>query len=525
MELNEKLHISWKRIKEDRRTDFIIGDFEYNVFDSYKNELINNLEDRILKEGIDYNPKPLRIIRVPKTSYTTRPGVVPEIDDRIYYQYLVDELAEEIEDRLVPISENVVHSYRYSKKRDSSDMFVNKNASYSTFEETTRLLMEDYKYIVVTDISSYFERIYHHELENTIRGLGGTSLIIDQLMSLLRKWRKGNSYSIPQGIWPSDYLGNVYLDPIDKFMLRKNFQYIRFVDDIRICVNSYYEAHHVLLLLEEKLSILGLTLNDAKTKIIPDDEIENTLFPHRQRIEEIKSEISWGKIKNLSFNPYGVDIEDLEDDEDEDQNEDVDLTSVRELFIEQLNLEHPTPSATRFCLKNLKKFNDKEILEDVLNNLDKLVVVTPQVVSYINSIYKSSDFMDKYDISHKISKFLTEATNYDWQAMWFLQLMNKFNDIGTDEINSIRDFILNRNREFHDAVLVHALQFIGKNGDNADMDWILSLFDKNYSIWVKQSIIFSLRNLTKTKRNHFYNYCIGQNELIDKTIEYIRKTY
>lgn len=527
MNLNDKLHVSWKRVKSDRRTDFIIGDFEYHVFESYKNKLINSLEGRIIRDGVEFNPKPLRIIRVPKTSYTTRPGVVPEIDDRIYYQYLVDELAEAIEDKLVPISENVVHSYRYSKQRETSEMFVTKSASYSTFEETTKLFAETYEYIVATDISSYFERIYHHELENTIRGLGGPSEIIDQLMSLLRKWRKGNSYSIPQGVWPSDYLGNVYLDPLDKFMLRKGFQYCRFVDDIRVGVNSYHQAHHVLLLLEEKLSALGLTLNDAKTKIIPADEIESTLFPHKRRIEEIKSEISWVKLENdFGLNPYGDEFDFIQHEEgNEGVQEDVDLTSARELFREQLELDHPTPSATRFCLKYLKKFSDEEILEDVLNNLDKLVVVTPQVVSYINSVYRSSDIWIKMDISDKIASFFTEETNYDWQAMWFLQLMNKFSDISEKEVNSIRDFILNQNREFHDAVLVNGLQFIGKHGDNADMDWILSLFDRNYSVWVKQAIIFSLRNLTKTKRNHFYNYCVGQNELLDNTIEFIKKHY
>jgi hypothetical protein len=524
LDLNKKLHIAWKRIKNDRRTDFIIGDFEYHIFDTFKNELINDLEEKILKDGTEYNPKPLRIIRVPKTSYTTRPGVVPEIDDRIYYQYLVDELAEEIEDMLVPISENVVHSYRYCKKRDSNDMFVNKSASYNTFVESTKLLSENCEYIVATDISSYFERIYHHELESTIRGLGASSEIIDKLMALLRKWRKGNSYSIPQGIWPSDYLGNIYLDPIDKFMLRKGFQYCRFVDDIRIGVNSYHDAHHVLLLLEEKLSTIGLTLNDAKTKIIPSDETEDTLFPHKQRIEEIKSEINWSKIIDSSFNPYDDDI-DFEEVEKDDDEEDVDLTSARELFREQLELDHPTPSTTRFCLKHLKNFNDQEILEDVLNNFDKLVVVTPQVVSYINSIYRSSDTWDRLDISEKVASFFTEAINYDWQAMWFLQLMNKFNDIGADEISTIRDLILNQDRELHDAVLVNGLLVIGKHGDNADMDWILSLFDKNYSLWVKQTIIFSLRNLTKPKRNHFYSYCVGQSTQIDSVIKYVKQKY
>ncbi|HZG87835.1 RNA-directed DNA polymerase [Paenibacillus sp.] len=517
MELIEKIEISWRRVKADRRTDFIIGDFEYEVFDYYKNELLQGIVDNMLKQE-EYKPKSLRTIRVPKTSYTTRPGSVPEIEDRIYYQYLVDEIADEIEEKLVPVEDRIVHSYRYNNNRTSSEMFLKGRASYTTFEGRTIEISNDFKYVIVTDVSSYFERIYHHELENTLRGLGATPTIVESLCELLRKWRKGNSYSIPQGIWPSDYLGNIYLDPVDKFMMRKGYVYCRFVDDIRIGVNSYLEAQSVLLLLEEKLASLGLTLNDAKTKIIPSEQIEEILFPHKQRIEEIKDEIR--SASNFSFNPY-VDFE-----EEDADDEDVDLTSARELFREQLSLEYPMPSITRFCLKHLNNFQDEEILEDVIKNLDRLVVVTPQVVGYLYSLYKIADEQGKYYISSSIASFIKdELTNYDWQIMWFLQLMSKFKSIGTDEVNSIREHIMNSNKEIHDAVLINALLLLGKHGDSADYEWILSLFDKNYSSWVRQGIIYSLRNMPKTKRNHFYGYCIGQDTRIDKVIDFIKKKY
>lgn len=261
----------------------------------------------------EYVPQPLRSIRVPKTSYTTRPGAVPDLFDRIYYQYLVDEIADEIEDNLIPISENVVHSYRYIKKRDAANMFLKSQANYSTFEQRTMELAEEHKFIVVTDISSYFERIYH--------------------------------------------------------------------------------------------------------------------------------------------------------------------------------------------------------------------VVTPQVVGYLNTIYQNDDIFVKMEVSSRLSEtFKDELWSYDWQIMWYLHLMNKFNDLESDEVNAVRSLLINRTRELHDAVLVNGLLFLGKHGDNADLEWILVLFD-NYSLWVKNAIIFSLRNLTKTKRNHFYSYCVGQNLLIDKIIEYVKLKY
>lgn len=518
MELTDKLSIAWKRIKKDRRTDFIIGDFEYEVFDHYKDELLDNLKERINKEGIDYSPKLLRNIRVPKTSYTTRPGSIPSIPDRIYYQYLTDEIAHEIEAKLIPVENKIVHSYRYSNSRDSDNMFLFKEASYSTFEEKTIELSKAFNFVVVTDISSYFEKIYHHNLENTLRGLGATHEIVQALMNLLRKWNKGNSYSIPQGIWPSDYLGNVYLDPIDKFMMRTGHNYCRYVDDIRFGVDSYADAQKKLLTLEENLSSIGLTLNDAKTKIIKSELIEDELFPYKSRIDEIKQSILLEIEEKVTYNPYS---EDFEYDADYyDQLSKVDLSSSRELFLEQLELDYPNPSIARFCLKQFKKYRDQEVLEDILHNLDRLVVVTPRVVDYLNNIYKSID--SKKNISQSVARYIENDTKYDWQLMWLLQLLNGFTEIENDDIQSVRKIVMSPKGNLHEAVLVSALLFLGKHGDSADGEWVLSQYDINHSSWVRETILYAIRNMPVTKRNHFYNYCIGQDSFLDKIISFVK---
>jgi hypothetical protein len=123
LELANKIEVAWSRVQKDRRTDFIIGDFEYLVYGAYATELLARLEERI-DNGDEYTPSPLRTIRVPKEAHTTRPGAVPEIDDRIVYQYLVDDIAETVEPGLVPLEAQVVHSYRYAGDRSSADMFV-----------------------------------------------------------------------------------------------------------------------------------------------------------------------------------------------------------------------------------------------------------------------------------------------------------------------------------------------------------------------------------------------------------------
>lgn len=256
MELNEKLRVAWSRVEKDRRTDFLIGDFEYLVYAAHATSLLQALEQRFVDEA-DFGSEPLRVIRVPKDthSHTTRPGAVPEIDDRIVYQSLVDDIAEAVEPQLIPIQERVVHSYRYGGNREDSDMFAGiEEASYKTFQDRVEEIAERRAYLVVADIAAFYERLYHHVLENLLRGLGTPAETVGRLMRLLRRMRRGNSYGIPQGLWPSDYIGNLYLDSVDKFLVRLGFDYCRFVDDIRIGVDSIAEGGGQFRYLRHNLS-------------------------------------------------------------------------------------------------------------------------------------------------------------------------------------------------------------------------------------------------------------------------------
>ena len=44
----------------------------------------------------------------------------------------------------------------------------------------------------------------------------------------------GDTMGLPQGSDPSSVLASAYLDPVDKYMLRKNYAYFRYVDDIYV---------------------------------------------------------------------------------------------------------------------------------------------------------------------------------------------------------------------------------------------------------------------------------------------------
>jgi hypothetical protein len=517
MDLVTKLSIAWKRVQEDRSTDFLLGDFEYQAFHRFRGRLLKQLAKRIEEEGLDFAPKSLRQIRVPKGSFTTRPGSVPELDDRVYYQALVDDVADQIEPNLSPIKDGVLHSYRYSGKRSAGKMFLQKRASYRTFSQRIRQLGKAHDWVVVTDVATFYERIYHHDLENTLRGLGGDPDTVRQVMNLLRHWRKGSSYGIPQGIWPSDYLGNAYLDPIDKFMVRAGFDLCRYVDDIRVAADSFLEAQGILVQLEERLSSLGLALGGAKTDVVDSARLEEVLFPYKPRFDEIFNELRevMKGVMGLTdpyTRPDPADLAELE--------ETVELASVRELFREELEERFPNPFVARFCLATLTTFRDADLVDEVLDKLGALVEVSPRVVVYLVRVAKEVGSAGK--IRKHLARFIQaeDATVYDWQRMWMLQALNRIGDLNGGTVGSIRDILMNQRHSLHDAVVVQALLLVGQHGDDADRRWISELYDEEHSPWIRRAILYSIRGLDKAKRNHFYKYCRGEDPITDAVIDY-----
>jgi Reverse transcriptase (RNA-dependent DNA polymerase) len=516
-----KLEVAWRRVRRDRRTDFIVGDFEYDVYERFRDELLATVATRIDNEGVDYHPEPLRTIRVPKDPFTTRPGSAPVVQDRLYYQSLVDDLAQAVEGSLTPIEDGVPHSYRYAGNRKSPIMFHGATASHGTFSAQTRKIADAFPLLVVTDVSSFYERIYHHNLENTIRGLGAPDDLAARVMALLRKWQRGTSYGIPQGIWSSDYLGNLYLDPVDKLMVRSGRVMCRYVDDIRFGAHNRVDAERGLLTLEEQLSSLGLSLNSGKTHVIPSEEVEETLFPYKPRFDEIFAELRT-IFEELQEELLGeIDVEYWEPDaqEIEDAELQVESESIRQLLREELQNAYPNPSVVRFCLKKLRSFGDASVLTNVLNGLPSLVLAIQSAVPYILHVAEDDDEAAR-NIQTTLSRLIEEPTAYDWQLMWYLQCLLKLGRLDTDTVSKVRTLLMNRRGVLHDAVTVNALLLVGRHGDDADRSWISGLYDNEHSLWIKRAILYSIRRLVKTQRNHFYAYCRGADSFTDRVIDY-----
>jgi hypothetical protein len=80
----------------------------------------------------------------------------------------------------------------------------------------------------------YFEHIDIKTLYDQLIAVGVREVTARIVRDLLESWSTPSGHGIPQGLDSSSLLGNFYLNPIDKAMVRAGVKYLRFVDDICI---------------------------------------------------------------------------------------------------------------------------------------------------------------------------------------------------------------------------------------------------------------------------------------------------
>ncbi len=161
------------------------------------------------------------------------------------------------------------HSYRYI---DDGDGLFDRDKSWRAYREATLTdvaLQKEGAVVVQTDISSFYEHIYHHRLENCINDLfPSTSRIGTQIDRLLNKFSSGRSFGLPVGGQCARILAELLMSSIDQMLSDEGIVWHRYVDDFTLITDSQENAYRALSVLSHALADYGLSLNRSKTTIL-----------------------------------------------------------------------------------------------------------------------------------------------------------------------------------------------------------------------------------------------------------------
>ncbi len=183
----------------------------------------------------------------------------------IYFNGLGISIAEKHE----PSRHDNAHSYRYVA---TGNKLFDKSRSWRSYLEASvndDEFKKDGAVVVRTDISNFYEHIYHHRVENCINDLfSSNSTVASQIDGLLSKFASGRSFGLPVGGQCSRILAELLMSSIDQNLSAKGVVWHRYVDDFVIISESQEKAYQALSVLSHVLADYGLSLNRSKTTML-----------------------------------------------------------------------------------------------------------------------------------------------------------------------------------------------------------------------------------------------------------------
>ena len=498
--------VNWakKHIQNFYDSDFFYKPFEFDGLWANWNEVSEHLTHKDIQSFVVKKPI---FYPAPKKGVGFR--IVHQLDpiDSLVYTSLAYEIAQKVEDKR--LSNETIFSYRIDLN-DQGDFFVG-GSGYDAFKAKSGELAESFNYVLVTDITDFYNQIYHHRLQNAIElcdpSLNELSTDIEIfLMKITNKVSRG----IPVGPAASIIMAEALFNDIDEFIYAKNQNYVRYVDDIRIFSNSKIELENILHDLTEYLyQNHRLTLSSHKTEIFESIDfilgmLENPNEQERTAIHQALSDL------NIQVGGDYCDVEPINGINELPQESRIKVQGLafQKLMSEIVSSDRLDLGLARHILRRAKKLRSRVILKNLLNNFDFFTPVIRDVILYLEEV--SSEKMFEYH-QNELERVLKESNSlkYPFINYWITTFF------ATTSYSSsypfIKDFI-NQKGDLRAkalfAVKDNRVWWVRREKDRID----------HVSPWERRAIIYSGRLLSDGERGHWMNSIIRDGDLEDKSM-------
>lgn len=279
----DSLDIEGVIVTASARNDLLPPRAEDNVGGEVGKRFTEGLKRKI--ECGRYEPDRAAIAYVPKPSHTTRPAAIMTLEDRVVYEALVDALRPRMEKTL--LGPDIIF---WPRGHATDKRWIEfENASLAHCPE----------YVVLADITGFYESIDHEMLGDVLVRATGKRELVEALTELLRR-TLGSTRGLPQGLGASDALATAYLSPVDASVVGAGFNYYRHGDDVRIGVNGYSKAREAVFVFERELRTVGLLLSAEKSRIMKRTTYQHILSTAQDAFAAIRQKFIDEKAKALS---------------------------------------------------------------------------------------------------------------------------------------------------------------------------------------------------------------------------------
>ena len=485
-----------KYYEQDLKDDWFLDPIHYNDLIRRNEDLIDYFQKNIEDNHGVFKPISRLLFDIPKDSGALRYSLETCFYDRIAFLAFGVTLIEKFDQLL----HRRVFSHRYNclekGNNKSKYLFLYSINQWKKFDEYVRVDAL-HKTILATDIQNFYENIQIRTLKDTllsclknISSSGKEKAIcrfcIDSLCECLKAWAFNTKMGLPQNRDISSFLANIYMMPIDEFMINSGFDYYRYMDDIKIICNDYFQAREILRKLVGKLRDRGLNINPKKTDILEPDTSAHRAFIDRGefKIERIDSLIN-SKKKHLVLEGFN---------------------EVKQLLLQLQNKDNLTSREYRFCINRIANFalcKDiqkpdgyfKEITDYILRKIPFYPQSSDQYFKYLVSI----DGIEKYHLNVIVEYLLdSEKAIYGWQnyLLWKIVTYYDYCEVKLhSEARTIVEKYHYSDGLYSDENLAGAILYLGKCGDNKDRKLIAQKFSNYKNFFIQRHALIAIQTL------------------------------
>ena len=182
-------------------------------------EILFNNKDKLIDELVQidlesYIWQPYRRFIIPKDDVSYRVSIQLDPIDSILFEAIAFEYGCLIEMNRISQVESIVFSNRFDPNDDGQ--LYNKKDSWKNYWTTIEQKTNFYPYAVYIDIADFYNRIYHHTLENQMIECNFPNQIMKAVKKLIQSTTQTVSQGIPVGPHASHILAEMYLIPLDE---------------------------------------------------------------------------------------------------------------------------------------------------------------------------------------------------------------------------------------------------------------------------------------------------------------------
>lgn len=276
-------------------------------------------------------------------------------------------------------------------------------------------LQSDIEYVVKSDITAFYQYVDHAVLGQELQARGGDFDAISHLLELLREVQ-GRAYGLPQLLDSSDELSEIYIDRVERQLLRHGLAVWRFNDDFRIACRTYHDALNSIEQLDAAARDVGLVISESKTLTF---RFMNYMF----------DSLSLNREPGMD----GVLLDDVEavvGDYTDDFSEDLEAAKscihgaqATDVVDEGLDLRKVNTDNLRLlrrALGSLTHAADAGVTEDILRLFIYAPALSPTLFQYLSSVY----LIAQDRVTAVIDEMINHASMNEWQHQWVLRTIH-----------------------------------------------------------------------------------------------------